>query len=138
MPHALLGRQRSAWREIKLTTASERVARPLSIALVRPPAMLPADAHNAVREIPPIGLAYLAAALGRAGHRARIVDAFGEAPDRVVQHDDGYRTNGLTIAEIVARIPRDADLIGVTCMFSNAWLYCRHTIAAIAAAFPGV
>jgi anaerobic magnesium-protoporphyrin IX monomethyl ester cyclase len=121
-----------------VTTAPEAAERPLTVVLVRPPAMLPVTARNAVREIPPIGLAYLAAALGRAGHRARIVDAFGEAPDRVVAHDDGYRTNGLTIPEIVARIPRDADLIGVTCMFSNGWLYCRRTIAAIAAAFPGV
>jgi anaerobic magnesium-protoporphyrin IX monomethyl ester cyclase len=113
-------------------------ARPLSVALVRPPSMLPGTAQNAVLEIAPIGLAYLAAALGQAGHRVRVVDAFGEAVRQLTVHADGYTTNGLTADEIVARIPRDVDLIGVTCMFSNSWLYCRETIAKIAAAFPDV
>lgn len=113
-------------------------ARPLSIALVRPPSMLPGSAHNAIQEVPPIGLAYLAAVLGQAGHRVRIVDAFGEAVGRLTPHPGGYGIVGLTADEIVARIPPDVDLIGVTCMFSNAWLYCRETIAAIAAAYPGV
>src|SRR5262245_1528267 len=112
--------------------------RSLSIVLVRPPAMLPATAQNAVQEIAPIGLGYLAAALGQAGHRVRVIDAFGEAVGQLTAHADGYTTNGLTAHEIVARIPRDADLIGVTCMFSNSWLYCRQTIAEIAAAFPDV
>jgi radical SAM superfamily enzyme YgiQ (UPF0313 family) len=113
-------------------------ARSLSIVLVRPPSMLPEGAQNAVLEIPPIGLAYLDADLGLAGHRVRVIDAFGEAPGRLTAQADAYTTNGLTADEIVARIPRDADLIGVTCMFSNSWLYCREAIARIAAAFPGV
>jgi radical SAM superfamily enzyme YgiQ (UPF0313 family) len=113
-------------------------ARSLSIALVRPPSMLPGTAQNAILEIAPIGLAYLAAVLGQAGHRVRIIDAFGEGMGRLTRHPDGYTMNGLTAEEIVARIPQDVDLIGVTCMFSNAWLYCRETIAAIAAAFPEV
>src|SRR5512142_1734225 len=111
--------------------------RPLSIALIRPPAMLPRGTQNAVTEIPPIGLAYLAAALREAGHRVRIIDAFGEAPGQLVEYD-GYTTNGLTADEIAARIPRDVALIGVTCMFSNSWLYCRETIARIATAHPDV
>jgi anaerobic magnesium-protoporphyrin IX monomethyl ester cyclase len=112
--------------------------RPLSIALIRPPAVLPFTAQNAVMEIPPIGLAYLASSLQRAGHRVRIIDAFGEAPGRLTHHNNEFTTNGLIAAEIVERIPSDTDLIGVTCMFSNSWLYCRSTIAAIHARFPNV
>jgi anaerobic magnesium-protoporphyrin IX monomethyl ester cyclase len=113
-------------------------SRSLSIVLVRPASMLPGKAQNAVLEIAPIGLAYLAASLEEAGHRVRIIDAFGEAVGQLTAQEDGYVTNGLTAEEIVARIPRDVDLIGVTCMFSNSWLYVRRTIAAIAAAFPEV
>jgi len=112
--------------------------RPLSIALIRPASILPGTAQNAVLEVAPIGLAYLAAGLGQAGHRVRVIDAFGEAVGQLTIHADGYTMNGLTADGIVARIPRDVELIGVTCMFSNSWLYCRETIAAIAAAFPGV
>jgi radical SAM superfamily enzyme YgiQ (UPF0313 family) len=112
--------------------------RSLSIVLIRPPSLLPFTAQNAVVEIPPIGLAYLAACLERAGHRVRIIDAFGESPDQLTRHAGEYTTNGLTAEAIVKRIPDDVDLVGVTCMFSNSWLYCRHTIARIAAARPGV
>jgi radical SAM superfamily enzyme YgiQ (UPF0313 family) len=119
------------------TRALPAPLRPLSIVLIRPPSMLPGTAQNAVLEIAPIGLAYVAASLERAGHRVRVIDSFGEAIGQLTAHD-GFVTNGLTADEIVKRIPRDADLIGVTCMFSNSWLYCRRTIAAIAEAFPDV
>jgi len=112
--------------------------RSLSIVLVRPPGVLPFTAQNAVLEIPPIGLAYLAACLAKAGHRVRIIDAFGERPSQLINDADGYTINGLTAEEIVERIPRDVDLVGVTCMFSNSWLYCRRVIAQIAAAFHDV
>ena len=68
--------------------------RSLSIVIVRPPAVLPFTAQNAVMEIPPIGPAYLAATLKRAGHRVRIIDAFGEAPGRLTHHDNEFTTNG--------------------------------------------
>lgn len=114
-------------------------ARPLSIALVRPASLLPLSAHNVwVLDAPPIGLAYLSAALKRAGHRVRIIDAFGEAPDAITRDPDGYAINGLVAEQVIERIPADVDLIGVGCMFSNSWIYCRRTIAAIAAAHPGV
>jgi radical SAM superfamily enzyme YgiQ (UPF0313 family) len=119
-------------------TEAEAV-RPLSIALIRPASLLPISAHNVwVLDAPPIGLAYLSAALKRAGHRVRIVDAFGEAPDAITRDPDGYAINGLVAAQVVERIPADVDLIGVGCMFSNSWIYCRRTIAAIAAAHPDV
>lgn len=114
-------------------------ARPLSIALIRPASLLPLSAHNVwVLDAPPIGLAYLSAALKRAGHRVRIIDAFGEAPDAITRDPDGYAINGLVAEQVIERIPADVDLIGVGCMFSNSWIYCRRTIAAIAAAHPGV
>jgi len=125
--------------EISTNRVMRDAARPLSIVLVRPASLLPLSAHNIwVLDAPPIGLAYLAASLKKAGHRVRIVDAFGEAPDKVTRDADGYGINGLVAEQVVDRIPADVDLIGVTCMFSNSWIYCRRTIAAVAAAFPNV
>ncbi|HYC53959.1 MAG TPA: cobalamin-dependent protein [Candidatus Binatia bacterium] len=113
--------------------------RSLCIALLRPASILPLTANNiSIVDSPPIGLAYLAASLKKAGHRVRIIDAFGEAPTQLTRDPEGYAINGLLADELVARIPLDVDLIGVTCMFSNSWLYYRRTIAEIAERFPHV
>ena len=120
------------------TAVPLQARRPLSIVLVRSATVMPATAADALYELPPIGLAYLAAFLKKAGHRVRIIDAFGEHPGRLNHQADGYTTKGLTAEGIIARIPRDVDLIGVSCMFSNSWLYCRSVIADIAAAFRDV
>jgi anaerobic magnesium-protoporphyrin IX monomethyl ester cyclase len=120
------------------TAAPLQARRPLSIVLVRSASLFPSTAANASYDLPPTGLAYLAASLKKAGHRVRIIDAFGEQPGRLISHADGFTTKGLTAEEVAGRIPHDVDLIGVTCMFSNSWFYCRRTIAQIAATFPGV
>ncbi|MDX2171040.1 MAG: radical SAM protein [Deltaproteobacteria bacterium] len=88
---------------------------------------------------PPISLAYLAGSLTAAGHEAQVIDAVGEALGAM---HPGYRPdiviNGLTVAEIVARIRTDTDLVGISCLFSHEWPLIRQLIAAIAARFPGV
>ncbi len=132
-------------REVGMDDAADmqpglEALRSLSIVLVRPASILPIGAHNvSILDAPPIGLAYLAACLKKAGHRVRIIDAFGEAPHQLVHDEEGYYAiNGLVGEQIVERIPAGVDCIGVTCMFSNSWIYCRRTIAQIAQRFPGV
>jgi anaerobic magnesium-protoporphyrin IX monomethyl ester cyclase len=112
--------------------------RPLSIVLVRSASVMPSTATSPSYELPPSGLAYLAASLKNAGHRVKIIDAFGEQPGPLISHADGFTTKGLTAEEVAERIPSDVDLVGVTCMFSNSWFYCRRTIGEIAATHPGV
>jgi radical SAM superfamily enzyme YgiQ (UPF0313 family) len=143
VPAAALQRQGVTDRSPGRVRAAEsgtlmQASRSLSIVLVRPAAVLPLEAANASYELPPLGIAYVAAALTKAGHRVRIIDSFGEAPDRVVTHPEGYTTKGLIGEQIIERIPDDVDLIGVACMFSSSWLYCRRVIAQLAAAFPDV
>ena len=46
--------------------------------------------------------------------------------------------NGLRAKEIVARVPEDTGFIGVSCMFSNEWIYHKRVINALAERFPGV
>src|SRR5262245_16434389 len=83
------------------TQAPLAACRSLSIVLIRTAPAAPTTALNGLIEVPPIGLAYLAASLKRAGHRVRIVDAFGEQPSQLVEHPDGFVTQGLTPEQIV-------------------------------------
>ncbi len=143
-PAAHLGRSASVSNSVRirgrvsrepLTKKPLQARRSLSIALIRAAPAAPVTAFNGLIEIPPIGLAYLAASLKKAGHRVRIIDAFGEQPSQLIRHADGYYTQGLTPEQIVEHIPPDVDLVGVTCMFSTGWFYCHRTISHIAATF---
>src|SRR3989442_14146777 len=71
---------------------------------------------------PPIGLAYVAAAVAAHGYDARVIDGLGEAPQRFTYFKDlGIKRNGIVDDEIVAHIPPESRAIGVTCMFSYDW-----------------
>ena len=88
---------------------------------------------------PPLSVAYLAGSLTAAGHEVQVIDAVGEALH--VMHP-GYRPdiliNGLSVAQIVARIRPDTQLVGISCLFSHEWPVIRQLIAAIAERVPGV
>lgn len=87
--------------------------------------------------IPSIGLAYLSSTLKSKGHQCVTVDAVGEAIDQITTYpDEGYQTRGLSISEIVERIPTNTDFIGVSAMFSIEWPYTRKIIEAIKEKFP--
>jgi hypothetical protein len=77
---------------------------------------------------PPLGLAYVAAALEQAGHRLAVIDALGDAPDASgsAAHP-GLVAYGLAIDEIVARIPAETQGIGLSVMFSQQWPHSTTT-----------
>src|SRR5436190_22339838 len=112
--------------------------RGLVVTLVRPSAnyfeydfMAPAT--------PPIGLAYVAAAVGAHGYDVRVIDGLGEAPHRFTNFKDlGIKRNGIADEEIIARIPPETRAVGVTCMFSYDWPFVRNLIEAIRARFADV
>jgi radical SAM superfamily enzyme YgiQ (UPF0313 family) len=109
------------------------------IALVRPPLVLPHAMMNSSQGVPSIGVAYLAGSLKAAGHRVQVIDAFGEAVHRFVRiADTGLLINGLAAADIVARIRDRPDVIGVSCMYSNEWVYYRVVIQRLLERFPGI
>jgi tRNA A37 methylthiotransferase MiaB len=87
--------------------------------------------------VPPLELACLAAVLEQAGYAVRVIDAYGEAPNRAVEIA-GTRLNtlGLTADEIARAVPRETQVVGVACMFSQDWLYAKSVIAAVHAAVP--
>ncbi len=106
------------------------------VVLIKPPIRVPKASYTTLT-CPPLGLAYLAASLIDRNVDVSIVDAVGEAPGQSFpMASNRFLRVGLRDEELVARIPRDATLIGVTCMFSEEWPLVRSVIQAIRAAFP--
>jgi radical SAM superfamily enzyme YgiQ (UPF0313 family) len=88
---------------------------------------------------PPLGIAYLAATVERLGHEVTVVDAPGEALGRYEPLDGipGALRHGLSDEEIVARIPPESRIVGISCMFSLEWLTTRELIGRIRERLPG-
>jgi radical SAM superfamily enzyme YgiQ (UPF0313 family) len=88
-----------------------------------------------MRPAPPVGLAYVGAALRRAGHGVSLIDAVGEAPTQTLP--DGVLLRlGLSVEHIVERIDPDAGAFAITTMFSHSWPVVRELIRALKAARP--
>lgn len=108
------------------------------ITLIRPPAVTSPHSHS-VDLIPPIGVAYVAAALEAAGHAVTFIDALGSAPDQCQPAAyPGLVAYGLSIDEVVDRIPGDTQGIGVSTMFSQQWPHVEAMLHTIAERFPDV
>ena len=110
------------------------------VTLVRPPAIWAAGAVNTSSLTPPLALAYLSAALAQDGFSVTNIDAIGEGLDQMhrLPRNPAMESHGLLAPQVVERVPRDTNLIGVSCMFSLEWPGTRDLIFAIRKAFPGV
>ncbi|HBH01299.1 MAG: radical SAM protein [Candidatus Rokubacteria bacterium RBG_16_73_20] len=109
----------------------------LRVTLVRGPIVSTARSVNN-EATPCIGLAYVSAYARAHGYAPTIVDAIGEGLNCywAVPAHRGYVCQGLTVEEILARIPRDTDVIGFSAMFSGEWPVQRELIAATRREFP--
>src|SRR5262245_3189548 len=104
------------------------------ICLIRPPAVEWLRFSNTSITLP-LGLAYIAGALEASGRQVRVSDAVGEAPRKLTRYYKGHLI-GLTAEEIVARIPVDADWLGITCIFTHEWPFVVRLIDLIKKAHP--
>jgi len=107
----------------------------MKFALIRPPVMTPAF-NMADLVVPPIGPAYVAAALRQAGHDVVFIDAVASAIEQHTRHERGTMLHGLTLDEIAERVPADAEAIGISSNFSFEWPVCRELIQKIRRRFP--
>lgn len=112
-------------------------SRPMRVCLVRPPTLTSASAVGQ-DAVPPLGVAYVAAAIRAAGHEVSAVDAVGEAVHQYsrVRWSEHALMHGLRIDELVARIDPRTEVIGVSCMFSVEWPITEELVTALRAAFP--
>lgn len=87
---------------------------------------------------PPLGLAYIAAAIKEAGLPYTVIDATGEALDSISPYGkrDDFMIQGLTFDEVVQRMPADTRIVGIGCMFSTLWPLTRELAEHIRAHFP--
>lgn len=85
--------------------------------------------------IPPLWLSYITGALKGVGLPVTVIDAQGEGLDQK-WHLEGRTYRGLTPAEIIARLPEEVSIIGVSCMFSGAWPLIRRLLAELKLARP--
>jgi len=107
----------------------------VNIQLIHPPVYLNVHAMTALRPSMPLGLAYIAAVLRRAGHRVSLLDAVAEAPAQVTRDRHLHRL-GLSPEEIVARLDPEADAFGLTNMWSFSWPLVRDIVHAIKRRYP--
>ncbi|MBI4489158.1 MAG: cobalamin B12-binding domain-containing protein [Deltaproteobacteria bacterium] len=106
-----------------------------TIVLLRPPLVIQ-KWENASTICPPLGLAYVAAAIRNAGFNLRCVDALGEAPfQRIILENPNFLVYGLSTREIVERVGK-CDILGVSLMFSHDWPVAKSVIQALRQANP--
>ena len=107
----------------------------MKVCLIEPSKFVSLTNFVSTISMPPIGLAYIAAALREAGHDVTVVDGPGSAPRNFFQFK-GVRVRGLTKEDIIERIPKDSEVIALGCMFTSNWVYVREIVKDIRARFP--
>src|SRR5262245_10976368 len=108
-----------------------------AVTIVKPPVLFSRRSYSTPLTLP-IGPAYLAAALDKAGYRARLLDCPGAALDRIRPSEDGrFNVQGLNGHEAAECIDRETDILAISIMFSQEWPYVREFIKVLRAAFPG-
>lgn len=114
-------------------------SRPLHVCLVRPPVVTAPWSLSYYGAVPDLGLAYIAAAVRAAGHRVTVIDAPGEALANVWGWPTAVgelRAQGLGLAEIAARVPADAEVIGFSHMFLHEWPLLAELVTRVKARHP--
>lgn len=108
----------------------------MNICLIRPPKIMKLHSGS-MNPVPPLGLAFIAAALRAVGHEVTVIDAIGEAPMQIVpfEGEDIY-TNGLDYDEIYQRIPPQVQAIGFSMMFTENWLSDRALLQYLGRRMP--
>ncbi len=107
-----------------------------NVTLIRTSLVLCKDSASTHQGMPPLGVAYIAATL-KQYHDVTVIDAYGEAINDFHDfHHGKYLINGLTPQMTIRRIPNNTKVIGISCMFSNEWIYAKYLIKLIKEEFP--
>ena len=108
----------------------------MKVCLIEPPKFVSLTNFVSTISMPPIGLAYIAAAIREEGHDVMVIDAPGSAPRNYHTYKGEVRVRGFTQEQIIERIPLDVQVIGLGCMFTSHWIYVRELVGKIRRLFP--
>ena len=104
------------------------------VTFVRGPLVTASRALN-TEATPALGVAYLLGTLRKAGVACHFVDGLGEGLDQRERYGTAY-AQGLPLEAIVARVPAQTTLIGLTSMFSGDWPVLRELATRLRQRFP--
>ncbi|MBI5625017.1 MAG: B12-binding domain-containing radical SAM protein [Elusimicrobia bacterium] len=113
-------------------------AQEVKVVLIQPPGLQVQDSYSSITQ-PPLGIAYLSAYAKRLGHSVVILDCVGAALSRVEPWPgrEGFMAQGLSLDEAACRVPKDAGVVGFSCMFTHAWPMTRELMRKVRRAVPG-
>ena len=110
----------------------------MRILLLYPPHSYLLGEGYFVPRSPPLGLAYIAAVLEKAGHDVKAVDCVIENWKQRKWEGDYYQI-GLSWEELKGRIQRTKpDIVGVSCLFSVQFQNTRKTAALVKEVDPTI
>jgi anaerobic magnesium-protoporphyrin IX monomethyl ester cyclase len=86
----------------------------------------------------PLGLAYVASVLEKAGYNTQIIDAPGEQEPIKIRRskDELYNIQGLSSSEIIEKIKPETFIFGISLMFSQEWVLHKPFIEQIKKKIP--
>ena len=109
-----------------------------TVVLIAPPGIKTFSSIQMQTPNPPLGTAYIAGVLKHEGIPYKVIDAVGEGITQITDYAarPGMKIQGLTVEQVLERVPADADIIGFSCMFSTLWPITRDIARAVRAKFP--
>ena len=109
------------------------------ITLCRPFVVIPKNSYSSPVTLP-LGLAYVASVLDKAGYKTKIIDATGEQrPVKIKRTSNNlYNLQGLTSEEILEKIDPNTFIFGISLMFSSEWFAHRTLIEEIKKKYPKI
>jgi len=113
--------------------------RDLKVTLVRGPLVFKEGSVNN-EATPAIGMAYVDGFIRQGGYETTWVDAVAEGLNKVWASEKypGFNCQGLTFNEILNRIPKSTEVVGISGMFSGEWPIYRDLINLIKQNFPNI
>jgi len=113
----------------------------MRVGLLHLPCLMARSTLSYYEGAPPLGLAYIAAAVRAAGHTPLVLDALGEGADRwsvFPSRKGDLLVQGLGIDEIVARLPEDLDVLGIGNLFLHELRFIQALLPKIRQRFPAL
>ncbi len=107
------------------------------VHLCKPFVVLSKNTYSAPVTLP-LGLAYIAGVIEKAGYKTRVLDAIGDTKPVLIKRNVNnlYNVQGLDTKEIIDRIDPKACVFGLSLMFTQEWILHRELIKEVKKARP--